>query len=95
LLRFDEIKPTDLYWSKTVTAMAKDNRQLLSFQAGEIVYTCYGAGVIVSTEGKLLPESNTDERWYNVRLWRRPNHSIASSAMAKLRSSVVCLTFIS
>jgi hypothetical protein len=81
----------------------------LHFKAGDIVYTLYGAGVIVSTE----PTTNSEESlfvvddnhdrtqettppnsnyWYTVRLWRIPNHSVGSSALAKLRSSVVCLS---
>ena len=79
------------------------------FRAGDTVYTLYGAGVIVSTEpfcnsvewldtdtghdrAAEIPMSNTDV-WYTVRIWRLPNRSIGSSALAKLRSSVVRLAF--
>jgi hypothetical protein len=81
------------------------------FQAGDIVYTLYGAGVIVSTDSQSnslesagtevghdrfaveqRPTPNNNEPWYAVRLWRLPNRSVGSSALAKLRSSVVCLS---
>lgn len=84
--------------------MPSEAQSQLQFKAGDIVYTLYGAGVIVSTEPttnsvKTLdgdnnhdrtPETNTSY-WYTVRLWRLPNRSVVSSALAKLRSTVVCL----
>ena len=79
----------------------------LPFRAGDAVYTLYGAGVIVSakpiTSSVELPniDINQDpaveatlqitDYWYTVRLWRLPNRSVGSSALATLRSSVVCL----
>jgi hypothetical protein len=67
----------------------------LSFRAGDTVYTCYGAGVIVSVVQPNVDVCNglmtsDTERWYTVRLWRLPNRSVGSSALAKLRSSMVC-----
>lgn len=87
------------------------------FEAGDTVYTLYGAGVIVSTEPLTnsvelldtdrdrdtdtdtghdrtvkIPISNAD-LWFTVRLWRLPNRSVGSSALAKLRSTVVSLSF--
>jgi hypothetical protein len=77
------------------------------FRAGDTVYTLYGAGVIVSTEPisnsvefvdtvtghdrAVEPPTSNSELWYTVRLWRLPNRSVGSSALATLRSSAVCL----
>ena len=87
--------------------MPTEAQSQLQFKAGDIVYTLYGAGVIVSTEPttnsvELPSEDSNDSRtleaplphtncWHTVRLWRLPNLSVGSSALAKLRSSVVCL----
>jgi hypothetical protein len=51
-----------------------------SFQAGDVVLTTYGVGVIVG--GKR-------NDFYPVRLWRIPGRSMGSSALAHLQSSAV------
>ena len=89
--------------------MVTEHQSTPPFRAGDTVCTLYGAGVIVSTEllsnpvelldvdtghdlAVEIPLSNT-ELWYTVRLWRLPNRSVGSSALAKIRSSAVCHAF--
>jgi hypothetical protein len=56
---------------------------LPSFQAGDVVLTAYGVGVIVGGKG------SKENDFYPVRLWRIPGRSMGSSAMAHLQPSAV------
>jgi hypothetical protein len=63
-----------------MTMENNNNDELPSFQAGDVVLTAYGVGVIVS--GK-------ENDFYRVRLWRIPGRSMGSSALALLQPSAV------
>jgi hypothetical protein len=65
------------HWRLTMT---ENNNEMPSFQAGDVVLTAYGVGVIVS--GK-------ENDFYRVRLWRIPGRSMGSSALALLQPSAV------
>jgi hypothetical protein len=75
----------------------QQQQQHASFCAGDTVYTFYGAGVIVSVvqtipdicDGTALAHTTDNDPWYTVRLWRLPNRSVGSAALAKLKSSAV------
>jgi hypothetical protein len=58
----------------------ENNDESPSFQAGDVVLTAYGVGVIVS--GK-------ENDFYRVRLWRIPGKSMAFTALALLQPSAV------
>lgn len=61
--------------------MTEENRnESPSFQAGDVVLTAYGVGVIVY---------GVENDFYRVRLWRIPGKSMGSSALALLQPSAV------
>jgi hypothetical protein len=66
-------------WTERALTMMENNEPP-SFQAGDVVLTTYGVGVIVG--GK-------ENDFYSVRLWRIPGRSIGSSALAHLQPSAV------
>ena len=61
----------------------------MAYHEGDVVWTKYGAGVIVGLRGSNENDYKGDSSLYMVRLWRYPGKSIGSAALAYLDSSMV------
>ena len=61
----------------------------LSYQAGDVVWTTYGAGVIVGNHEPPTTTTTTTFQMVMVRLWRFPGKSIGSAALAFIQESAV------
>ena len=75
--------------------MTNDLTKSIALEPGQIVLTSYGAGVITQVKGNLLNDTcdgaseNSKDEIIQVRLWRMPFKSVASTSVAFLQKDTI------